>query len=169
MLTIISCVIAILYRIEFSFWHDSGLCIGLPPILKFGSEYLQEKVCKATLRGEKIIVLAITEPYAGSDVANLQTVAKKSDCGKYYIVNGEKKWITNGIWADYFTVAVRTGGPGMGGISLLLIERGPGVTTKQMQCQGVWASGTTYVTFEDVKVPVENLIGKENEGFKYIM
>lgn len=57
----------------------------------------------------------------------------------------------------------------MGGISMLLVERGPGVTTKQMKCSGVWPSGTTYITFEDVKVPVENLIGKENEGFKYIM
>ncbi len=57
----------------------------------------------------------------------------------------------------------------MGGVSLLLVERGPGVKTTQMKCQGVWASGTTYITFEDVKVPVENLIGKENQGFKYIM
>jgi len=82
----------------------------------------------------------------------------------------KKKWITNGVFADFFTVAVRTGGSGMGGISLLLIERTmPGITTKLMQCSGVWPSGTTYVTFEDVKVPVENLIGKENEGFKYIM
>jgi hypothetical protein len=59
--------------------------------------------------------------------------------------------ITNGIYADYFTTAVRTGGEGQGGISLLLIERSEGVTTKQMQCQGMWASGTTYVTFENVK------------------
>jgi alkylation response protein AidB-like acyl-CoA dehydrogenase len=73
------------------------------------------------------------------------------------------------VYADFFTVAVRTGGKGMGGISLLLIERGEGVTTKQMKCQGVWSSGTTYITFEDVKVPVSHLIGKENEGFKYIM
>ena len=73
------------------------------------------------------------------------------------------------MFADYFTVAVRTGGKGMKGISLLLIERGEGVTTKQMKCQGVWSSGTTYITFEDVKVPVGNLIGKENEGFKYIV
>jgi len=113
--------------------------------------------------------LAITEPSVGSDVANLTTEAKNTADGKYYIVNGEKKWITGGTVADYFTVAVRTGGGGMGGISFLLIERGPGVTTRQMSCQGIWSGGTAYVTFEDVKVPVENLIGKENEGFKYIM
>ena len=77
---------------------------------------------------------------------------------------------TDGVFADFFTVAVRTGGPGMNGISLLLIERTmPGVATRHMQCSGVWASGTSYVTFEDVKVPVENIIGKENKGFKAIM
>eukprot|EP00026_Physarum_polycephalum_P005504 Phypoly_transcript_05539.p1 GENE.Phypoly_transcript_05539~~Phypoly_transcript_05539.p1 ORF type:complete len:541 (+),score=94.44 Phypoly_transcript_05539:246-1868(+) len=147
-----------------------GLSIGLPPILHFGSKFLQDKVCKDCLTGKKMICLAITEPSAGSDVAHLKTEAKKTADGKYYIVNGEKKWITNGIWADYFTVAVRTGGEGMGGVSLLLIERTmPGVSTRRMDCQGVAPSGTTYVTFEDVKVPVENLIGSENKGFKYIM
>merc|ERR1712230_326812 len=79
-------------------------------------------------------------------------------------------WITNGVWCDYFTTAVRTGGEGMNGVSVLLIERSMGgVSTRRMDCQGVWSSGTTYVTFEDVKVPVENLIGKENQGFKVIM
>jgi alkylation response protein AidB-like acyl-CoA dehydrogenase len=146
-----------------------GLQIGLPPILKFGSKFLQDKVAKLTLTGEKLICLCITEPYAGSDVASIQTTAKKSDDGKYYILNGEKKWITNGMFADFFTVAVRTGGPGASGISMLLVERGPGVTTRQMQCSGVWSSGTAYITFEDVKVPVENLIGEEGSGFKYIV
>ena len=147
-----------------------GLCIGLPPVLHFGSQELRDRVCRPCLSGEKIICLAITEPYAGSDVANLQCEAKLSADGQHYIVNGEKKWITNGVWADFFTVAVRTGGPGMGGISLLLIERAMGgVTTRPMQCQGVWSSGTTYITFEDTKVPVSHLIGKENEGFRYVM
>jgi len=122
------------------------------------------------LSGDKRICLAITEPDAGSDVANLTCEAKLSEDGKHYIVNGEKKWITNGIWSDYFTTAVRTGGEGMNGVSVLLIERSfGGVSTRKMDCQGVWSSGTTYVTFEDVKVPVENLIGKENQGFKVIM
>eukprot|EP01112_Ceratiomyxa_fruticulosa_P003102 TRINITY_DN1349_c0_g1_i1.p1 TRINITY_DN1349_c0_g1~~TRINITY_DN1349_c0_g1_i1.p1 ORF type:complete len:924 (-),score=261.66 TRINITY_DN1349_c0_g1_i1:282-3053(-) len=148
----------------------AGLSIGLPPILHFGSQYLKDKVCGDCITGKKTICLAITEPQAGSDVANLTTEAKKTPDGKYYIVNGEKKWITNGVFSSFFTVAVRTGGPGMGGVSLLLIEKDmPGVTTRQMQCSGVWSSGTTYITFEDVKVPVENLIGEENMGFKYIM
>jgi alkylation response protein AidB-like acyl-CoA dehydrogenase len=179
-------------------WGTSGgLSIGLPPVINFGSKYLQDRVVRSVLDGTKFICLAITEPYAGSDVANIRCTARKSDCGKYYIVNGEKKWITNGTFADFFTVAVRTGGEvkfdffsssfslcisvdlllfhffppkGMTGVSLLLIERDFGnIETKQMKCSGVWPSGTAYITFDNVKVPVENLIGKENEGFKYIM
>ncbi|KAK1251554.1 hypothetical protein MKX07_007033 [Trichoderma sp. CBMAI-0711] len=146
-----------------------GFGIGGPPVFKFGSKALKDRIAPGILRGEKRICLAITEPDAGSDVANLTCEAKLSDDGKHFIVNGEKKWITNGIWADYFTTAVRTGGPGMNGVSLLLIERGPGVTTRRMDCQGVWSSGTTYITFEDVKVPVENLLGKQNQGFRVIM
>jgi len=84
-------------------------------------------------------------------------------------VNGEKKWITNGIFSDFFTVACRTGGEAHGGVSLIVVERTKGVTTREMDCTGVWGSGTTYITFEDVLVPVENLIGKEGEGFKYVM
>jgi alkylation response protein AidB-like acyl-CoA dehydrogenase len=147
-----------------------GLGIGLPPVIHFGSDQLKEKVVDGCLKGEKTICLAITEPYAGSDVANLQCEARESEDGNSYIVNGEKKWITNGVWADYFTVAVRTGESGMAGISLLLIERTmPGVTTRKMNCSGVWSSGTAYITFEDVVVPKTNIIGKENSGFKYIM
>ncbi|KAJ9050764.1 hypothetical protein DSO57_1011451 [Entomophthora muscae] len=147
-----------------------GLGIGLPPVTQFASEKLQDRIVPGCIAGTEYCCLAITEPSAGSDVANIQTSAVKSADGKHYIVNGEKKWITNGVFADYFTTAVRTGGKGMGGISLLLIERTmPGVKTRQMQCSGMWASGTAYVTFEDVMVPVENVIGQENKGFKYIM
>ncbi|KAI0814270.1 acyl-CoA dehydrogenase/oxidase [Xylaria sp. FL0064] len=147
-----------------------GFGIGGPPLVKFGKKALKDRILPGILTGEKRICLAITEPDAGSDVANLTCEAKLSEDGKHYIVNGEKKWITNGIWCDYFTTAVRTGGPGMNGVSLLLIERDMGgVSTRRMDCQGVWSSGTTYITFEDVKVPVENLLGKENQGFKVIM
>jgi alkylation response protein AidB-like acyl-CoA dehydrogenase len=147
-----------------------GYGIGAPPLVKFGKKELVKRIVPELLSGDKRICLAITEPDAGSDVANLTCEAKLSEDGKHYIVNGEKKWITNGIWSDYFTVAVRTGGPGMNGVSVLLIERSfGGVSTRKMDCQGVWSSGTTYITFEDVKVPVENLIGKENQGFKVIM
>ncbi|KAK7525388.1 acyl-CoA dehydrogenase/oxidase [Phyllosticta citriasiana] len=147
-----------------------GYGIGGPPLVKHGKKPLLDKILPEILNGTKRICLAITEPDAGSDVANLTCEAKLSEDGKHYIVNGEKKWITNGIWCDYFTTAVRTGGEGMNGVSVLLIDRSfGGVKTRRMDCQGVWSSGTTYITFEDVKVPVENLIGKENQGFKVIM
>lgn len=145
-----------------------GLTIGLPPVYHFGSEELNQKVTANVLNGKEVICLAITEPHAGSDVASLRCTAERK--GDHYILNGEKKWITNGIFADYFTVACRTGDKGMGGISMLLVEKTmPGVTTKKMKCSGVWCSGTTYITFDDVKVPVTNLIGKEGKGFKYAM
>ncbi|KIW98921.1 uncharacterized protein Z519_00584 [Cladophialophora bantiana CBS 173.52] len=146
-----------------------GFGIGCPPLVKYGKKELVNRILPGILAGDKRICLAITEPDAGSDVANLTCEAKLSEDGKHFIVNGEKKWITNGIWCDYFTTAVRTGGPGMGGISLLLIERSEGVSTRRMDCQGVWSSGTTYITFEDVKVPVENVLGKINKGFQVIM
>lgn len=145
-----------------------GLQIGLPPVLNFGSPEMKKRVAPDCLLGKKIICLAITEPSAGSDVANIKTTAKR--VGDKYIVNGQKKWITNGIFADYFSVAVRTGKPGMEGISMLLVEKTmPGITTRRMDCQGVWSSGTTFVDFENVEVPVSNLLGKEGDGFKVIV
>ena len=146
-----------------------GFGIGCPPLIKYGKPELLKRILPGILSGDKRICLAITEPDAGSDVANLTCEAKLSEDGQHFIVNGAKKWITNGIWCDYFTTAVRTGGPGMGGVSLLLIERTEGVSTRRMDCQGVWSSGTTYVTFEDVKVPVANLLGKKDKGFQVIM
>lgn len=130
-------------------------------VINFGSKFLQEKVVKDCLQGKKFICLAITEPYAGSDVANIRTKAVKDPSGKFYVVSGEKKWITNGVFCDYFTVAVRTGGEGAGGISLLLLERGmPGLETKQMLCTGVWPSGTTCASAQThrtgTRAPVTN-------------
>ena len=98
------------------------MIIGLPPVLHFGSKALKDKIIPEVLSGEKKICLAISEPTAGSDVAALKTTAVKSQCGKYWIVNGTKKWITNGTFCDYFSTAVRTG-PGPGGVTMLLIER----------------------------------------------
>ena len=145
------------------------MVIGLPPLLVFGKPELQAKVVPEVLYGQKQICLAITEPTAGSDVASISTTAVKSPCGKFYIVNGVKKWITNGTFSEYFTTAVRTGGKGITGISVLLIPRGEGVETKSIKTSYSAAAGTAYVIFENVKVPVENLLGKENEGFKAIM
>jgi alkylation response protein AidB-like acyl-CoA dehydrogenase len=105
---------------------------------------------------------------AGSDVSGIKTTARR--VGDKYIVNGSKKWITNAIWADYCTTAVRTGGPGRGGISLLIVPlAAKGVTRRKLENSGVLSSGSTFIEFDDVEVPAENLIGVENEGFKYIM
>eukprot|EP00301_Raphidiophrys_heterophryoidea_P011592 c17733_g1_i1.p1 GENE.c17733_g1_i1~~c17733_g1_i1.p1 ORF type:complete len:531 (+),score=158.27 c17733_g1_i1:43-1593(+) len=147
----------------------SGFMIGLPPLLHFASPAIQKTVAMDCIRGDKVICLAITEPVAGSDVANIAARATKSPCGKFFIVNGVKKWITNGTFADYFVTAVRTGGSGIGGISLLLIERGPGLETELIRTSYSPVAGTAYVTMRNVKVPVENILGVENQGFKCIM
>lgn len=142
--------------------------IGAPPIAKLGSDYLKTKVLPPVLAGEKISALAITEPGGGSDVANLKTTAKKD--GDVYVVRGEKTFITSGMRADFYTVAVRTGGPGMGGISLLLIERDtPGFSRTKLNKMGWWASDTATLHFDDCRVPAENLIGAENAGFMGVM
>lgn len=150
-----------------------SLDIGLPPIAKWGSEALKQKVIPAVLSGEKICALAITEPSGGSDVANIKTRAEKitTDNGAFYKVNGSKTFITSGVRADYYTVAVRTGGDGFGGISLLMIEKGtPGFNVgKSLKKMCWWASDTAELFFEDCMVPAENLIGAENTGFFAIM
>jgi acyl-CoA dehydrogenase len=142
--------------------------IGSPPIAKLGSSELKNKVLPAVLSGEKISALAITEPNAGSDVANIRTTARSE--GDHYIVRGEKTFITSGMRADYYTVAVRTGEPGLGGISLLLIERDtPGFSRTPLKKMGWWASDTATLHFDDCRVPAANLIGRENAGFMAIM
>lgn len=142
--------------------------IGLPPVLAMGSEEMKQRIAPAVLVGEKIICLGITEPGGGSDVANLNTRADRR--GDHYVVNGEKTFITSGIRADYITLAVRTGGEGMGGISLLLVELDrPGVSRTPLAKMGWHASDTATIHFDDVEVPTGNLIGPENGGFAGIM
>jgi acyl-CoA dehydrogenase len=142
--------------------------IGAPPIAALGPEWMKRKLLPEILSGEKISALAITEPSGGSDVANLKTTARRE--GDNYVVNGQKMFITSGMRADYYTVAVRTGGPGAGGVSLLLIERDrPGFSRVKLRKMGWWASDTAQLFFDDVKVPVDNLIGTENKGFIGIM
>jgi acyl-CoA dehydrogenase len=142
--------------------------IGAPPIARRGAEALKQRVLPQILSGEKISALAITEPGGGSDVARLQTSAWRD--GDHYVVNGQKTFITSGMRADYYTVAVRTGGPGASGVSLLLIERDrPGFSRTPLKKMGWWASDTATLYFEECRVPVENLIGEEGAGFKTIM
>ena len=87
---------------------NAGAVIGLPPVMNFGSEELRNRIVPEVLSGKKFICLAISEAFAGSDVQGLVTFAKKTEDGKHWIINGTKKWITNGTFADYFTVAART-------------------------------------------------------------
>ncbi|HAO42857.1 MULTISPECIES: acyl-CoA dehydrogenase family protein [unclassified Afipia] len=142
--------------------------IGAPPIVHGGSDELKARVLPDILAGKKISALAITEPGGGSDVANLRTTARRE--GDHYVVKGEKTFITSGMRADYYTVAVRTGGEGAGGVSLLLIERDtPGFSRTPLKKMGWWASDTATLYFDDCRVPVANLIGTENAGFKLIM
>ena len=146
-----------------------SLDIGLPPILKWARPEVRDRVVPQVLSGEKISALAITEPGGGSDVANLQTRAVRD--GDFYRVSGSKTFITSGVRADFYTVAVRTGEPGFAGISLLLIEKDtPGFTVgRQLKKMGWWASDTAELFFEDCQVPVGHLIGSENMGFACIM
>ena len=142
--------------------------IGAPPIARVGSPELKARVLPGILAGDKISALAITEPSGGSDVAQLRTRARLE--GAHYLVDGEKAFITSGIRADYFTVAVRTGGPGAGGVSLLLVERDrPGFSRTPLKKMGWWCSDTALLHFDNCRVPVENLIGEENSGFRTIM
>ncbi|GLU38509.1 acyl-CoA dehydrogenase family protein [Pseudomonas sp. NBRC 100443] len=146
-----------------------SLDIGLPPLLKWGRAELRERIVPQVLAGEKIMALAVTEPSGGSDVASLKTRAVRD--GDHYRVTGSKTFITSGVRADYYTVAVRTGGEGYGGVSLLLVEKGtPGFTVgRKLKKMGWWASDTAELFFDDCKVPAENLIGMENMGFACIM
>ncbi|MDO9322489.1 MAG: acyl-CoA dehydrogenase family protein [Pseudomonas sp.] len=146
-----------------------SLDIGLPPVVKWAKPALRERIVPHVLSGEKIMALAVTEPSGGSDVASLKTRAVRD--GDYYRVTGSKTFITSGVRADYYTVAVRTGGEGFGGVSLLLIEKGtPGFSVgRSLKKMGWWASDTAELFFDDCRVPVENLIGAENMGFAGIM
>lgn len=146
-----------------------SLDIALPPIVKWAKPALRDRIVPEVLRGEKIAALAITEPGGGSDVASIRTHARKD--GTDYVVNGSKTFITSGTRADYYTVAVRTGGESHAGISLLMIEKDtPGFRVgKNLKKMGWWASDTAELFFDDCRVPAENLIGAENSGFIAIM
>lgn len=147
-----------------------GLTVGAPPLRLYASKELQAKIVPEILTGKSRICLAVTEPAAGSDVRNITTTAERTADGKHYIVNGEKKWITNGIFSHYFMTAVRTGGPGAEGISFLLIPRNSeGINCRKIEIGGGRLSATTYITFEDVKVDASYLVGQEGAGFRLIM
>jgi len=142
--------------------------IGAPPIEALGSDDLKAQVLPEILAGERISALAVTEPGGGSDVANLTTTARRE--GDHYIVNGSKIFITSGMRADYITTAVRTGGPGMEGISLLVIPGSAnGLTRTPLKKMGWWCSDTAALYFDDCRVPASFLLGQEGMGFLGLM
>lgn len=143
--------------------------IALPHIVAAGDPGQVDRFVRPTLAGEKIGALAVTEPDGGSDVAALRTRAVRT--GDHYVVNGSKTYITSGARADFVTTAVRTGEPGYGGISLLVVERGtPGFTvTRRLEKMGWHCSDTAELSYVDAPVPAANLVGAENAGFALIM
>ncbi|GAB3279439.1 acyl-CoA dehydrogenase family protein [Parasphingorhabdus pacifica] len=155
---------------------SSGVCAGLlthgialPHITAAGEPDQIDRFVRPTLAGRTIGSLAITEPDTGSDVAALRTTAVRD--GDTYVVNGAKLYITSGTRADFVTAAVRTGGPGHTGVSLLVLERGtPGFSvSRKLRKMGWWCSDTAELAFTDVRAPVGNLVGAEGSGFEQIM
>ncbi len=133
-----------------------------------GTEAQKQKYLIAGLKGELIGCLAITEPGGGSDVASLTTKAVRD--GDHFVINGSKTFISNGVLSDYIVAAVRTGGPGAKGVSMVIIDRDtPGVSATALKKLGWHASDTGEIAFDNVRIPVENLLGDENKGFFYIM
>lgn len=142
--------------------------IALPHLVAAGDPEQIERFVRPTLAGQKIGSLAVTEPSGGSDVARIATTAERD--GDHYVVNGTKTFITSGGRADFVTTAVRTGGPGHGGISLLVVERGtPGFTvSRTLRTMGWHCSDTAELELADARVPARNLVGAENTGFGQI-
>ncbi|MFT3661233.1 MAG: acyl-CoA dehydrogenase family protein [Gordonia sp. (in: high G+C Gram-positive bacteria)] len=142
--------------------------ISTPHIANNGTAEQIEKWVKPVLAGDKISSLAITEPGGGSDVGHLRTTAVRD--GDHYVVNGAKTFITSAVRADHIVAAVRTGGDGAAGVSLLVIEKGtPGFQVdRRLEKMGWLASDTGELSFVDCRVPAENLIGPENSGFAQI-
>jgi len=146
----------------------AGNGIGLPVIIKFGSEELCKRIVVDVLLGKERCALAITEPYAGSDVAQIKTSAVRSPDGRSFIVSGVKKWITGGMFARYFSTLTKT----KAGHTLIVVDRalgGDNFSTKQIMTSYSKAAGTSYVTIDAVQVPITNVIGEEGRGFMYTM
>ncbi|RVW01511.1 acyl-CoA dehydrogenase family protein [Rhodococcus spongiicola] len=142
--------------------------IALPHLIAAGDRRQIDRWVRPTLAGEKIGSLAITEPGGGSDVGHLRTTAARD--GDHYVVNGAKTFITSAVRADFVVTAVRTGGAGASGVSLLVIEKGTlgFEVARKLDKMGWRASDTAELSFVDARVPVENLVGAENSGFAQI-
>jgi acyl-CoA dehydrogenase len=138
--------------------------IGLPPVVQFGAPELQESIARPVLAGKRRIAFAVTEPGGGSDAGALRTSAERRD--GHWLVNGAKTLISGALRADHILTAVRTGGTGAGGISLLLIDAAsPGVERRVVPGMRWYNSSIGTIEFRDVRVPLDRLIGPENKGF----
>jgi alkylation response protein AidB-like acyl-CoA dehydrogenase/predicted heme/steroid binding protein len=147
---------------------DAACTIGVPVIVKYGSDWMKD-LLPSIFSGDTTVCLAISEAYAGSDVAGLRTTAKPDATGENYTVSGTKKWITGGCYADWFVTAVRTGKTGAGGISMMLIPRSEQVETTVIKTKYSSAAGTAFVSYENAVVPKKNIFGAEGKGFQIIM
>nr|POF07670.1 acyl-coa dehydrogenase apdg [Quercus suber] len=144
----------------------AGMTISLTAVQHWlNNKELKQKITDEVLAGKKKMSLAITEAFAGSDVAGLRTTAESSEDGQHYIINGTKKWITNGMFSDYFVTGCKT----KKGFSVILVPRGEGVETKPIKTSYSAAAATTYIEFNNVKVPKSYLLGEEDKGFAVIM
>jgi alkylation response protein AidB-like acyl-CoA dehydrogenase/predicted heme/steroid binding protein len=148
---------------------DGACSIGVPVIIKYGEDWMKEMCLPKIFAGEQTAVLAISEAFAGSDVAALRTTAHLDASKENYIINGTKKWITGGMYADWFVTAVRTGGPGAGGISMILVPNQDAVKCSVIKTKYSSSAGTAYITYENAVAPKKYLFGKENKGFQIIM
>lgn len=138
--------------------------IALPPVINGGAPEMLERVAKPVLAGRKKIAFAVTEPGGGSDVSAFTTTAERR--GDVFVVNGGKTLISGAMTADYLLTAVRTGGPGIGGLSMLLIETDrAGITRGPLPGLQWYNKNNGWLKFDNVEVPVSNLIGEENRGF----
>src|SRR5579883_3160604 len=148
---------------SYSAWHGAHTGIGTLPLLLFGSDEQKQRYLPKLARCEMIAAYCLSEPQAGSDALAARTRADLSPDGKHYILNGQKMWITNGGFADLYTVFAKVGGEKF---TAFLVERAwPGVSTgKEEQKMGIKGSSTTAVFFDNVKVPVENVLGEIGRG-----
>lgn len=138
-------------------------------IAEAGDDQLKERFLRPSIEGKKVGAIAVTEAFGGSDVQAMRTTAKRE--GDHYIINGSKTFITNGHFGDFVVVSCKTDlNAGINGISLIVVEKGtPGFTSSQLKKIGWHSSDTGELAFDNVKVPVSNLVGKEGMGFFYIM
>jgi len=148
---------------SYSAWHGAHTGIGTLPLMLFGNEEQKQRYLPKLAKAEMIAAYCLSEPQAGSDALAARTRADLTPDGKHYVLNGQKMWITNGGYADLYTVFAKVGGEKF---TAFLVERSlPGVSTgKEEKKMGIKGSSTTAVFFDNVKVPVENVLGEVGRG-----